>query len=446
MPVSICACLGLGLLLVAMIHTTGDGSWFWYAAALRGGQHLYGDLHLPMQPLYAIELAALRRIFGGSWLAQQMAGVCNLVLFTTSLALVARHIRWPGWQRAVVYAAAFWAVMDFISMRFDDYHVLSASCELLCADALLLTGRERELRRSAPVLVWLGLLCGTCVLNRLNDGALLTAAVMTVAFFWFGVADPAHRDAANPAHRQERDVQGTRAVFSGTPAVLSAGVILLTAACVVIGVLTAMGETLYNWFRYTVEAAAAIKGGTGGMFLYPLRLPAGTLRELFARGWRFDALTVYTLAAAAGAVWLVRQESRKQPGFDNGGKGARNRISRGWLIYVAGLLAGSIPLAKNILHGNEARVVVAFAVLGMYAAVIWMACMVWRAARGGVAGRGDPELAGMFILLLPVSQLVSISLSAERWYPNTNPPAGVCCCCPLPCRRGGRGGWCARRF
>ncbi len=377
---------------MALIHTTGDGSWFWYARAFGGGQHLYADLHLPMQPLYTIELATLMRIFGGSWLAQQTVGVVNLCIFILSIALVNRHNRWPDWQKAVVYAAAFWATMDFISMRFDDYHVLSASCELLCADGLLRLKPEEPFRRNLPRLVKLGLLCGVCLLNRLNDGALLTAAVVVIAAAWL-------------RGRRER--------------LLAAALVPLVAALVMTGAVVALGETLSTWFYYTVRAAAAIKGGTGSMYLYPLRLPAGTVRELFARGWRFTTLTMYTLLAAAAATWLAR---RQEASAAEAPKEKTDAVSREWLAYSAVLVVVSLPFAKNIIHGNEARVIVAFAVLGMYGIVFWIGRSAFHHLQRASGGASS---APMLLLLLPIGQLVSISLSAARWYPNTNPPAAV---------------------
>ena len=346
-----------------------------------------------MQPLYTIELATLMRIFGTSWLAQQTVGVLNLSIFTVSLALVNRHSRWPDWQKALVYAAAFWATMDFISMRFDDYHVLSASCELLCANALLWLSPDLPFRRNLGKILTIGLLCGACLLNRLNDGALLTTTVVIVAIAW---------------------LRGVRARL------LAAVLIPLVSALVVAGVVSTLGESLSTWFYYTVKAAAAIKGGTGSMFVYPLRLPAGTLRELFARGWRFAALTIYTVLAASAAAWLARRQS-KSNGKRFSGE-LSHSMQRQWLVYAAALLVISLPFTKNIVHGNEARVIVALAVLAMYGAVLWIVLMAGRAIR---QSNERPVYLPMLLLLLPIGQLVSISLSAARWYPNTNPPAAV---------------------
>src|SRR5690348_7346798 len=73
------SCASFGILLVALIHTLGDGGWFWYSVMMRSGSHLYSDLHLPLQPLFPLELHAFQLVFGTRWLPSQMLGIFNVL-------------------------------------------------------------------------------------------------------------------------------------------------------------------------------------------------------------------------------------------------------------------------------------------------------------------------------------------------------------------------------
>ena len=282
MALALSLCFAYGLLLIALIHTTADGSWFWYANALRGGQRLYGDLHLPLQPMYPIELAGFQRVFGITWLAQQSVGLANLALFLFALTLVARRADLVAWQRALLLCCSFVTCMAFIMMRFDDFHVIATSMELLCAGLLLkLTGQLSSTRRTA-VQTALGLLCGTCMLLRINDGAFLLGVVTFIGLF---VARTISERLSNLL------------------------IIPCVAAAVILAVIAAMGESARDWWFYSIHTAAAIKGGSLHLLLYPLRLPFGTLSE-FSRDWRTLALAVYTLVIG-GAAWTLPTNTYK---------------------------------------------------------------------------------------------------------------------------------------
>lgn len=381
LPVAAAACFAYGLVLIALIHTTADGSWFWYATALRQGQHLYRDLHLPLQPLFPLELALMQRVFGMSWIAQQAVGLFHLCLFLLALASVVVRVRGSGWQRALLFTCGFVTCLTFIMMRLDDFHVLATSLQLFCAALLLRFGEEQRPALQAWTLAALGLLCGCCLLTRVNDGALLLGAVVCIVLV--GMPGRAHTK------------------------LLAALAVLAVAVGVVLAVVLAIGETPRVWWSESIRAAAAIKGGSDNLLLYPLRLPVGTLREL-TRGWRNLALTLYALLAGA-AAWVLADSRRKLS--------TRAR----WTMVVTVALLG-LPLLRNIIRGNAARVLVAFTVFAIYACTAWVLLRLIAALRGKPAkGWSFAEL----LVLLPFAQLVSISLSAARWYPNTNPPAAL---------------------
>ncbi|WP_419804338.1 hypothetical protein [Terriglobus sp.] len=381
LPSAIAACFVYGLLLIALIHTTADGSWFWYAQALTHGQHLYRELHLAMQPVYPLELASLQRLLGTTWIAQQSAGLVNLVLFLIALWAVTRHNHTSPLQRALLLACSFLTAIGFISMRFDDFHILATSLELLCAALLLsLAHRQPSTPRRILALVAIGVLCGLCILTRLNDGSLLLFAVLV--------------SAVAIAHGVARHIEALLTI---------AGVSALTLLLV----LTCIGETPRDWWFYSIHTAAAIKGGAGHLWQYPLRLPVGTVREI-TRDWRNVVLTAYALILGAIAVYLTRN---------------RHSLStrRRWILVLFALVL-ALPLSRNIIRGNAARVLVAFAVFGIYIVGIATLVRLVRALRGRPAPTWRPiEL----LMLIPAAQLISISLSAALWYPNPNPPAAL---------------------
>ncbi len=393
LPASVAACLLYGLLLIVLIHTPADGSWFWYARSLRQGTHLYRDLHLALQPLYTVELAFFQRCLGVSWLASQIPACFNLLLFVASLALVSRFIPLPSAWKALLCVCAFVVAMGFVMMRFDDYHVLSASFELLCAALLLYWEQAENAGTRLTVLAAVGVLCGLCVMNRLNDGGLLTMACFTV------IAGTAF----------SRSKAGGSAKFLHllkellVPAIAIAGTVF--------GVLRLLHETFADWTFYSITRAAAIKGGTGHVFLYPLHLPLGTLREFASGRWRSAAVFLYIVTLALLSLYGAHRAR------DADGKIQRRKIIAG---LVAVVLVLSLPFHAHITHGNVGRLLVAALVLCMYAAAAIVIYNTWKYRRG------EAELpARQLILLLPLSQLVSISMSAARWYPNTYPPAAV---------------------
>lgn len=378
MPLAVAFCFAYGILLIALIHTTADGSWFWYASALRHGQHLYRDLHLPMQPLYPIELVLLQRVFGTSWIAQQAVGLVNLLLFLTALAVVIRRAQLSSWQRALLFCCGFLTCMAFIMMRFDDFHIVATSLELFSASILLSLCRSLSGKRVLMHYAALGVLCGICLLIRINDGGLLLCAVTTISFF------------------------SGRTIRERLQSVI---VVPSIAAAVVLLVILAIGESPRDWWFYSIHTAAAIKGGSSQLIVYPFRLPLGTLSE-FTRDWRTLTLTAYTLLIGAVAWTLA------------------TRKLTGWIraAIVLATCLPAIPLARNIAHGNAARVLVALTVLAIYALSALVLVRLVARLRGRAPAEWRPT---ELLLLIPLAQLVSVSLSAARWYPNTNPPAAL---------------------
>ncbi len=385
-------CLLYGLFLIALTHTTADGSWYWYATSLRQGTRLYADLHLAMQPLYAMELATFLRYFGPSWLAAQLPACANLLLFTGSLLLVSLSLPLRYAWRALLMCCVFAVTMGFIMMRFDDYHVLSASFELLAAAALLRLSQPASTWLRLALLGCLGMLCGLCIMNRLNDGGLL-----------FGASCAALAFTASPGGLTAKVRHAAQSI-----AIVAAATLFVIAA-----ILRTLHETFANWKLYSITRAAAIKGGTGHLLLYPFRLPFGTIHELLAGGWRFFLVLFYVVAIAAIVAYGAERTS------DVTNPQRRRRI----LITVAfTVLVLSLPFHTHFTRGNVARILVSLLVFTIYVASAIVLVRLVQHVRGR-----SPEgwSARELIVLLPLGQLVSISMSAARWYPNTYPAAAV---------------------
>ena len=377
-------CLLFGLVLVLIVHPDGDGGWFWYSVFFRRGQHLYRDLHLALQPMLVLEISTAQRLLGTRWIPSLTVGALNVVLLVAALAWVNRFCVWRSWQRALLLVCAFVTTADFITIRFDDYHVISSCLELFSLALLLPLSRSANGHGRWPILLGLGWLSGLCLTNRLNDGAALLAAVLFTVL-WLGEA----------------------------PGVIPALVVLSAAAFTTLGVIAITGDSPADWALYSIRRAAAIKGGTGNVLLYPLQLPWATVKHLFVENHRVTIAFGLALAIAGLAALLA-----SQPRHRTGGRWAAVRSWPGALLILLLLAA-----AKPVFHGGA----MASATAGILtlAMIVLLFVVLYRLALAKV-GRPPALWSPLeLLLLLPIGQLVSIAMSSARWYPNAFPPAAV---------------------
>jgi hypothetical protein len=372
-------CVLFAVLILVLTDPLGDGEWFWYSTLFRGGQRLYADLHLALQPMLPWEFSLFQNVFGTRWLPSQLIGICNALIFATGLVLVMRFLRWKGWQKALLLISCFVVTSDYVTFRFDDFHLASACFAVYSIFALLMLQQARTGRDHAVWLAVLGVLSGACITNRLNDGAALTCSVLFVV-------------ALSERRRKLR----------------SASVVAAVAALTAIAVILSTGDTLRTWWNYTVTGAAAIKGGTGAILNYPLRLPASTVFLLWtapkATGTAIWLLVLFALLALA----LVYR------------RGQDGRWRWGWLAGGAVLLAASALLLRHaFLDVALTQPIVRLLVLAMF--VLCGVALVRQLRPPREAGEWQARRREL-LLVVPMGQLLSIAMSAGHWYPNPFPP------------------------
>jgi hypothetical protein len=377
-------CLLFGALLVALIHASGDGGWFWYAKLFRSGKRLYSDLHLPLQPLLPLEFAFFESTVGTRWLPMQLLGFTNAVVFAVGVLVVTRYSPWSDWQRAALMVCAFVTTSDFMTFRFDDYHIMSAALCVFSVILLLLLSRTEDGKTRMALTVGLGVLSGVCCINRANDGAtLLTTVVfiLIVAGRWRNLL----------------------------PAVVVGATALATALAGV----AATGDSLHSWWRYSIAGAAAIKGGTNHVILYPFKLPWTTIKLLSTVDRRMLFGALYTVGLLVLATYVYRR--RRMPD---------GSLDKRWAGGVLALyLVSALVQRRTFFSGGYATPAVEASVLAMFVYTIYV--LIRRARVREDEVRGPAVRYRELILLIPMSQLISIAMSSGAWYPNAFPPVAM---------------------
>ncbi len=373
-------CALFGIFLVLIIHPDGDGGWFWYSVLFRSGQRLYRDLHLALQPMLVLEMSSVQRMLGTKWFPSLAVGTINLVLHVTALMWVVRFCTWRQWQKALLLVCSFVTAIEFLIIRFDDYHVISLFLELYSAALLLLLSRKEEQRFWFWIAAGLGILSGLCITNRLNDGAALLGAVLFV-LLWLPCAG----------------------------GLKTASVTALSAGVTTVGIIALTGDSLSDWLLYSIQRAAALKGGTGHVLLYPLRLPWSTVTMLL-ENWRITVATVIPLLIA-GVVAALVGRSRDA---DSPGMWTALRSRQG--VVLAFLVLAALPLVYR--GGAAARGMVGVGVLVLLFQVGWV---LWRLCLRQIGREPADWNPRELLLLLPMGQLVSSAMSAARFHPNSFP-------------------------
>ncbi len=379
-------CLLFGVALILQVQVAGDGMWFWYAKLLLAGRHLYGDLHLALQPLFVLVTAANMRLFGEGWLVSKLPASVLLAVYVLVLRAIAGALPLRDGPRAVLLLAAFSFPLLFEADRFDDYHVMADCFQV--SSLLVLLRLERQVTATAVLsrAAWLGVLSGLAMMSRLNDGGLLWATVL-LALLWLA------------------------------PMGKAASGLLFTVVTAVTVVLTvfATGDTLAAYATNSIARAAGAKGGSGKLLLYPVHLLQETSTH-FVQQDRFLLLLALALTFAVGVAWVARRKALNASGA---------RVHAGTAVLVLALLA-YLPLlrAHRWAIVTLPRMVCATMILAGFA--LGAATLV-RGLRAGMQARRhdagwNPAEA---LLLIPLGQLVSGSLSSGGEYLPLNAPVGI---------------------
>ena len=381
-------CLVFGICTILNIHPMGDGAWFWYADALRHGQHLYSGLHLPLQPVYVLEMRLAMACFGQGWLALKIPAVLHLIAFCLGLWLICREMEWSDRALAVLLAAGFLFSTLFVAFRLDDYHVISDSCEVYSIYLLLRLARQKQ-QRWAWMSAGLGVLCGLSATTRLNDGGMLFLCAGACLLLML-------------------DQKRTRA------AAVMLFATLATALCAVL--LT--GDSVGAYLSTAVFHAAQSKGGTSHLAQYPLLLARNVARGLIGESF-FRVRAAIWLALITGITVGIRQvEARKTGASLNVLKSSASVLS---------ILLSSLGLLHDLRHHDANDVApVAFCLMAMILLMVYgavLACQLPGSVRAGGVRRRRYALHAL--MLIPLGQLLSSSLSSAGAPWGLYAPVGI---------------------
>lgn len=376
-------CVLFGILLIFQVQVAGDGMWFWYAKLLLGGRHLYGDLHLALQPLFVLVTAANMRAFGEGWLVSKLPAVVLLTVYVGVLCSIAQRLPLRDGTKAVLLLTAFSFPLLFEADRFDDYHVL-ADCFQVGSILLLLTLRQAGARTLLGRSALLGVCSGLALMSRLNDGGLLWGAVLLVLL------------AIAPVRKF-----ASAALFTGAAA--------LTVACTV----GLTGDSLGAWATNSIFHAAGAKGGTGKLLLFPFHLIVETSSHFF-RNDRFAELLAWTLLFAVLVAWVARRPALNR---------SAARVHAGVAVLALTMLA-YIPLLRAHRWSIVTLPRMVCATMILIGLVLGIATLL-RAALAVTGHRRETWNPYEMLLLIPLGQLVSGSLSSAGEYLPLNAPIGV---------------------
>jgi len=361
-------CVLFGLAMIADTQTAGDGGWFWYATFFRGGQRLYSGMHLALQPLFVLETASFLALFGKGWLVSKLPAVLHLLAYCIGLLLLARSSSFSSRQKSIVLACAFFASINFVAYRFDDYHVLADCFEVYSLVILLTLDRATPPRHSALAATALGILSGLSMMTRLNDGAALFVGVVIAILF---LAQSRRRTSL--------------AVFSASTALTVVLIVRLT------------GDSLHDWATYSILQAAGSKGGAGNVLAYPLQVPRNALHFL-ANPYAI-LLLAWFLGAPLVWVFLVR------PIFLAASPANLLKLAAG-----AALILLPIPwLGHNLV---DAVPTIVFPAVGALLAYALALAIVLRFLLHRFAPAAPPWNPREILLLIPLGQLASGSMSS----------------------------------
>ncbi len=381
-------CVAFGLALILQVQVAGDGMWFWYAKYLLAGRHLYSGLHLALQPLYVMVTAVNMRLFGEGWLVSKLPAAVLLAVYVVLLRQIVAKLPLRDGPRAVLLLAAFAFPLLFEADRFDDYHVMADCFQV--GSILVLLSLPRLATARAVVLrgALLGVLSGLAMMSRLNDGGILWVTVM-VAIVCMA---PVRRYA-------------------------TALVCAVTAAATAVLTVLSTGDTLAAYASNSIFRAAGAKGG-GKLLSYPFRLVAETTSH-FTGDVNFTALALFSLGLGVLVAFGAARWMRRPAG----------NVGAGTLAFALTMLA-YIPLLKANRWAITTlpRVLCATMILlGLLLGILTLLRAAWAAK---AAQQPVPRLLAAWnpaevLLLIPLGQLISGSLSSGGEFLPLNAPIGI---------------------
>ena len=110
-------CVLFGLAMIANTEPAVEGVWFWYSFFLDSGKHLYGDMHLVLQPLFVLETNAFMAVLGKGWLVSKIVAALHLVAYCLGLFLLVRQSDFSDARKAILLACSFFVSISLWRSR-----------------------------------------------------------------------------------------------------------------------------------------------------------------------------------------------------------------------------------------------------------------------------------------------------------------------------------------
>lgn len=357
-------CLLLATAMILNNQMAGEGVWFWYARAFQHGVRLYADLHLPLQPLFVLEVDGWMHLLGIQTWAYELPSLLHALLLCGVLGWGLRYSDWLRAQKAVLLAACFCLTVVGDSYRFDDYHVVSEACILAGIGTLLAIARTDRSGRQLQLCAACGVLSGLSCMTRLNDGtAMAVTATFCVAFL----------------------VKRRR--------IPASAVLLLSVVATMLLVVWLTGDTVQAWISNSMVHAMASKGGSGHFVATPLLLFWKAGKQMVRRAGVYAVL----IAATVLTRWIASRWRR----------GALFIVVVRGVILAVVLLLCTVSFRSLMLWSFLDPVVlpavVASYLLGMLALLRLLGWMKWF----------GPRRPAEILLLIPLAEWASSSASSS---------------------------------
>ena len=360
-------CVLFGLAMIANTEPAVEGVWFWYSFFLDSGKHLYGDMHLVLQPLFVLETNAFMAVLGKGWLVSKIVPALHLVAYCLGLFLLVRQSDFSDVRKAILLACSFFVSISTLAFAFTDYRALADCFVLYSLVALLSLRTSSSVRRTLGLAAILGTLSGLALTTRPNDGCALFVGVFLAI-----------------------------ACLAPSKKLLSLVLFCLATGFTLLLIVSLTGDSLHDYAMYSIFKAAGSKGGAGSVLAHPLEQPWGRV-EWLADNWKMLAPPI-----VMALIWafLVRPLSRR----------------RGWReLRLAVLGVGLIALLAYPMYPslNYGVMLVLYSplVLLAYGLGIWVAAkfIFWLLDPKRANGWDRREI----LLLIPLGQLAAGAMTSS---------------------------------